>query len=795
MKKNLLFIAFLMLCLGMNAQAPNVNIVKRAHVDFPGQTLANICGYAAKGKEYALLGASKGMIIMDVTNPDVPKQINQYPGPDNLWKEIKTYKNYAYVTSEGGQGLQIVDMSTLPDTTRKYKFYTGDGAIAGKLGKIHALHIDVKKGFVYCFGATGIAKGGAVIMDIATDPWNPKYVGMYDTDYIHDGYAENDTLYGCHIYGGYFSIIDMKDKTKFNVLNTQKTPTNFTHNAWLSDNHKYIFTTDENTGSYLGSYDISDPKDIKLLDKIRSNLSADAPGSIVHNTHILNDYAINSYYKDGITIVDCHKPDNLIEVGNFDTYTIGSGDGFEGCWGVYPFLPSGTIITSNIDEGFDVLTPTYKRACYLEGKVTDKDTKLPLLDVTVSINKTNYLTTTTDQKGLYKTGQANAATVDVVISKNGYFPYAGKAILESGKVTILDVELVAEGYLDGSVLNVANNKIVPNASILLTEIATGATYFQKSDAAGGFKIPGSFKGTYKLQAAGWSYKMLNINNLKIDNSKPFNIQLTPGFEDTYELDLGWTTEFTAANTTGKWVREVPVGTNFNGTPSNPGTDAATDAGFFCYTTGNGGGAAGDDDVDNGSVTLISPIADLKAFANPSVSYEKWFYNGGGNTPINDTLYVYAKIGTAKRVLLEKVLNTNGWVSSSIVLKSKLALTGPVQFIFETNDTPVAGHIVEAAIDNFKVTETIVATQELDATLKMDIMPSPFNVSATIKYDLQGANKATLKIFATNGQLIESYNINNAVGEIEIGRNLSNGTFIAQLFMDNTYSKGLKFVKQ
>ena len=120
MKKNLLFLFFC--CFTANLFAQDANIVQKSHITFPGQTLANICGYAVNGKEYALLGASKGMIIMDVTNPVTPKQINQYPGPDNLWKEIKTYKNYAYVTSEGGQGLQIIDLSTLPDTTKKYNF-------------------------------------------------------------------------------------------------------------------------------------------------------------------------------------------------------------------------------------------------------------------------------------------------------------------------------------------------------------------------------------------------------------------------------------------------------------------------------------------------------------------------------------------------------------------------------------------------------------------------------------------------------------------------------------------------
>ncbi len=71
--------------------AQDYNIQLRSTMDFPGQTLGNICGYAANGREYALIGGSKGLIIVEVTNPDNPVQIVQIPGPDNLWKEIKTY--------------------------------------------------------------------------------------------------------------------------------------------------------------------------------------------------------------------------------------------------------------------------------------------------------------------------------------------------------------------------------------------------------------------------------------------------------------------------------------------------------------------------------------------------------------------------------------------------------------------------------------------------------------------------------------------------------------------------------
>lgn len=167
-----------------------------------------------------MVGASKGPVIVDVTNPDVPVQIVQIPGPDNFWKEIKTYSHYAYVVSEGGQGVQIVDLSALPSANLPKKFYTGDGAILNQLNTIHALHIDLAKGFLYAYGSN-LFNGGTVILDL-NDPWNPTYVGNFEQlGYIHDGYVDNDTLYAGHINAGIFSIVDMKDKANPMVLNSR----------------------------------------------------------------------------------------------------------------------------------------------------------------------------------------------------------------------------------------------------------------------------------------------------------------------------------------------------------------------------------------------------------------------------------------------------------------------------------------------------------------------------------------------------------------------------------------------
>ena len=83
---------------------------------------------------------------------------------------------------------------------------------------------------------------------------------------------------------------------------------------------------------------------IQEVDRIQSN-----PGSlsIPHNTHFDNNFLITSWYRDGTTVHDVTYPNNMIQVAYYDSYS-GSGDGFDGCWGTYPFLPSGLIISSDI---------------------------------------------------------------------------------------------------------------------------------------------------------------------------------------------------------------------------------------------------------------------------------------------------------------------------------------------------------------------------------------------------------------------------------------------------------------
>jgi len=432
--------------------AQNVNVTHRATLTYSGQTLANVWGYASGGNEYALVGAKNGLSIVDVTNPDAPDEIIQISGPTSSWREIKTYQHYAYVVTEGGGGVQIVNLNNLPGTNLSWHNYTGNGAINNLLSNIHALHVDVTKGYLYLFGANPNPFGGrAVVLNLNADPYNPTYVGYFNSNfsgsgnYIHDGFVDNDMMYGAHIYGGFFSIVNMTNKTNPTLITTQTTPGLFTHNTWRSGNT--LFTTDEVSNSFLASYDISNTSNIVLLDKIQSN-----PGSnsIVHNTYIINDFAVTSWYKDGFTIVDVMRPANMVQVGNYDTYPNGSGTGFNGCWGVYPYLPSGNILASNISGSsasngeLMILTPDYVRGCYVEGEITNASNGLPLNGALVKLLSTNT-SETSNALGLYKMGQLQTGNFTAQVSKAGFVTQNISVSLSSGVLTTLNVALMPVG--------------------------------------------------------------------------------------------------------------------------------------------------------------------------------------------------------------------------------------------------------------------------------------------------------------------------------------------------------------
>ncbi len=777
-----------------------LNVALRSSLAYPGQTCANICGYVdSLGNEYALVGASQGMSIVDVTNPAAPVQVLQVPGINNLWREIKVRGKYAYVTTEGGGGLQIINMSSLPNTAgvvSRTWAPTIAGAGGGTLGTIHALHID--KNFVYLYGSN-LFSGGALVADI-TDPWNPVYAGNYQnivSPYVHDGYVRNDTLYGGHIYNGFFSVVDFTNKLAPVELANQSTPNNFTHNTWLSQNSKVLFTTDETANSYLTAYDVSNLGSISELDRIQTNSGSNA---YVHNVHIINvggnDYAVTSWYTEGFTITDVSRPQNMIEVGKYDTYaSICSGE--LGAWGVYPFLPSGTIVVSNINEGLFVFTPTYVRACYLEGVVTDFTSGLPITGVKVEILTTNgkdFSTITGD----YKTGiPSPGGTYSVLFSKPGYISTTITGVtLSSGVVTNLNATLGAAASFasTGQVKELATGLPIANAKVKIT--SNNYTYQATTDVSGNFNLPAVFSDTYDVIASKWGYEGVCTNQTITSSTGSIVLQLTKGYFDDFALDLGWTVSTTAS--TGAWELGVPLGTNNNCIAANPGVDDATDCSNMAYITGNTGVTASDDDVDGGSTLLTSPVFDLSAYTSPTLQYSRWFYNAGGSGSPNDSLKIYLNNGLTT-VLMETVLAStalnSSWVQKTFNISSSITPTANMKVIVRTADAS-PGHIVEAGFDKFYIGGTVGIAENNVGNNSVSVYPNPFTNETTIAYDLKNKLVAGASIAITDitGKIVISYELTQSKGNVLVNPFLTNGVYFVRIFNGDEIIKPVKILK-
>jgi choice-of-anchor B domain-containing protein len=773
----ILLSAFAGLMLVSVSAQENYNLVVRSHLTFPGKSLANIGGYVdSLGNEYALVGTSTGLSIVNVANPDLPFIRFDVAGVNNFWREVKTWEGFAYVTTEGNNGgLTIIDMRQLPDTifTRVYR---GNGAINNQLSTIHALHID--DGYCYLFGSN-IGQGGVIILDLE-DPWNPVYAGMYDDKYVHDGYVYGDTLWAGHILDGYFGVIDVSDKTNPVTLVEQETPNTFTHNTWLTDDRNTLLTTDEVSNSYLAAYDIQNLSNITELDRFQT---APGSGAIVHNTHVLNDFAITSWYTEGVNIVDVSHPNNLIEVGKND-FTTFEGDGFNGCWGVYPFLPSGNLVASDIENGLYVLTPTYVRACYLEGVVYDASCGAELDGVTVTIQEL-AISETTGLDGVFRTGTALSGTYTITFSKTGYISQTFTNVqLINGELTELQVNLLSPNIVSLNGLVDQNTQPISNAIISISD-ATSA-YQLTSDANGEYSKCDLLTGDYQVVIGKWGYVTKCETDVNVSiGMDVYETNLIDGYYDDFQFNFGWTASGTANS--GLWTRAIPAGTNFNGVPSNPGIDVDGDCNGNAYVTGNTiGAAAGDNDVDGGSSVLRSPLMDLSTYSNPYINLYRWFFNAGGSSAPNDTLFLRLIPQNGNAIVLKKIISnasSSAWVNELIRVRDYISDPGILQFEIEANDFE-PGHLVEAGLDRFQVVDSLVLglSKNLDfGQSHFNVFPNPSSKDASIYYDLEETVKGNLefKICDLSGRMMQTQAIQAKSGVIAM-KSVSPGIYLLQL---------------
>lgn len=317
-------------------------------------------------KEYAIVGSIDSIYFFDITDPSNIRLCDVEDGRSNrvVNRDFECFSHYVYCVSDNRDwgSLQVFDLKYLPDSV--HKVYDSDTLARNT----HSIFIEAKSKRLYmCINR--LKTGGVVGMDIISleDPENPVWAGRLKVPTFGDGapffrnvhevFVRNDTAYCSVEYHGIW-IFDLRDLNNQKWLTAiREYPENgYNHSSSLDKTGRYLMFTDEiPNGMSVKIFDIQNIYEPKLVSMFRSN-----PGATAHNAHWFGDFAYVSYYHDGVYVFDLGNPESPAMAGYYHTpaeWPPQSYDGFRGCWGVYPWLPSGNIVASDMSEGLFVLKP------------------------------------------------------------------------------------------------------------------------------------------------------------------------------------------------------------------------------------------------------------------------------------------------------------------------------------------------------------------------------------------------------------------------------------------------------
>jgi choice-of-anchor B domain-containing protein len=335
------------------------------------------------GHEYALIGRIDGTAFVDVTDPLHPVYVGQLPKTAaahiSVWRDIKVYKNYAFIVSDGAgnHGVQIFDLTRLRNARNMPVTFTED-AHYDRIHSAHNIVIDTATGFAYTVGNSsgGETCGGGLHMINIQDPRHPAFAGCFadpatgraGTGYTHDAqcvvYHGPDRRYQGHEICFNSSetalgIADVTDKAHPKALARGTYPNvGYTHQGWLTEDQRYFYMDDEldelqglTDGTRTLIWDVTDLEDPVLAAQYVSKDRATD-----HNLYVRGHYVYESNYVSGLRILDISNPKQPVEVGYFDTFPVGEdAPGFDGSWSNYPFFKSGTIVVTSMTEGIFML--------------------------------------------------------------------------------------------------------------------------------------------------------------------------------------------------------------------------------------------------------------------------------------------------------------------------------------------------------------------------------------------------------------------------------------------------------
>lgn len=328
----------------------------------PGQRINDLWGWTdpATGKEYALVGQDGGLIFVDVSDPLRPRAVGVLPGAG---RDVKVYKNNAFVIGDGANGVQIFDLTVLRSVTTFTTFSAHLRYTETLYG--HNIAINEATGFAYVVG--GDTCGGGLHMIDVSSPSAPSFAGCYaEAGWTHDvqcvlydgpdmDYAGQEICVASNV--SFLAVTDVSDKASpVSIAIATYSDARYIHQGWFTEDRRYFFQNDElddhvSTTTRTLIWDMVDLDNPVMVHEYFGPTTATD-----HNLYVHGSRAYLSNYTAGLQVLDVTNPLNPTEIAFFDTFPANNDRGFrDGSWSNYPFFESGTIIVSSRSEGLFVV--------------------------------------------------------------------------------------------------------------------------------------------------------------------------------------------------------------------------------------------------------------------------------------------------------------------------------------------------------------------------------------------------------------------------------------------------------
>ncbi|OUW76333.1 MAG: regulator [Flavobacteriaceae bacterium TMED212] len=318
-------------------------------------------------KEYVLMGLDNGTGFVDISDPANPILLGKLSTAteSSIWRDIKVYKNYAYVVSEAtDHGIQVFDLTRLRGVEAPQSF-TAD-QILRTVPTAHNIVINPESGFAYLVGTSrnNVFNGGVYFLDL-NNTESYRFVGGYGRGgYSHDAQVVNyygpDMDYtGKEIFLGSneskLVIVDVTDKQNpFTISEVSYPNSAYTHQGWFDQDQRFFILGDELDESSIGGKTRTLVFDLKDLDNpLLYHSYFGTTNAIDHNGYVKGDLFYLANYTAGIRVIDISDLENknMSEIGFFDSFPNQNSTTFDGAWNVYPFFESGVIAISDINGG------------------------------------------------------------------------------------------------------------------------------------------------------------------------------------------------------------------------------------------------------------------------------------------------------------------------------------------------------------------------------------------------------------------------------------------------------------